>query len=221
MPFLSWEIATREPAPGMPERVVTDRPPLAGDRFPPEVGLLLPAKREDKALLDRLSDLPEPGVAAVGLFMADPFLNVARAAARLTEAGVGWVANFPSVDQQDPDFAQHLGDVGLDPARETDVLAALSGRGLSTLAVVCDPARAAALGAASPRAVLALPRVADFAAGMPSMRHRGALSDAIGAALRQTGWSGTVLTLGTRGEADSPAIWHDAVDGLLLRPSAG
>src|SRR3546814_2886307 len=59
---------------------------------------------------------------ALGLFLADPFLNIAGQVSRLRRAGVTSVANLPTVEQQDVDFAQQLADVGLDFTREVDHL---------------------------------------------------------------------------------------------------
>src|SRR3546814_12247081 len=59
---------------------------------------------------------------ALGLFLADPFLNIAGQVSRLRRAGVISVANLPTVEQQDVDFAQQLAAVGLDLTREVDHL---------------------------------------------------------------------------------------------------
>src|SRR3546814_16315459 len=62
-----------------------------------------------------LATMPATGLAtglerfadrALGLFLADPFLNIAGQVSRLRRAGVTSVANLPTVEQPDVDFAQ-------------------------------------------------------------------------------------------------------------------
>ncbi|NMM43707.1 hypothetical protein HH303_04405 [Rhodospirillaceae bacterium KN72] len=219
MPVLTWEIAARAPSESLPSRIVTERPPLPPDRFPPEIGLLLPAAREGNGIQSFMTDMPDPGGTAVGMFLANPFLNVSRTARHLIDSGIQWISNFPSIDQQDIDFGQQLDDVGLDRTFEFRTLKTFADTGLKSLAVLCDPAGVPGALASRPAAVLTVPRVADFAAGLPSMRYRGTLADTIMAALREAGWNGPVLAIGTRIEATSPTLWPDMIDGLLLRPA--
>lgn len=215
-----WRIVSPGHAEFLPKAILTVAPALPGERVPMEVGLLLPVGRGRESLAQVVSATPEiaAGMGA-GLFMANPFLSVDRDAARLREAGVGWVANLPSTHQQDAEFRQQLEDVGLDWAREIACLARFGDLGLKRLAVLCDEAACADVLAAKPDAIVILPRVADFAAGFPSMLRRGGSAHAVAATLRARGWDGPVLVLGTEAEAASPALWPPGVDGLLLRPT--
>ena len=67
--------------------------------------------------------------------------------------------------------------------------------------------------------MIVLPRVADFAAGFPSFRQRGAAAHAVAEAARQAGWTGFLLGLAERREADHETLWPDSLDGVLCRPA--
>ncbi len=214
-----WRIVAPNHAGTLPTGFLTAAPGLPAHAVPMEVGLLLPAGQGQGSIVDVVSN--DPLVAhgmGVGLFMADPFLAVDREAARLKSAGVGWVSNLPSTHQQDTEFRQQLEDVGLDWGREVGCLARFGALGLKRLAVLCDEASCPEVLTARPEAIAILPRVADFAAGFPSMLRRGGSAQAIAATLRAKGWDGPVLVLGSEAEAASPTLWPHGVDGLLLRP---
>jgi len=214
-----WRIAAPDGAGRLPSGFLTAAPGLPGHAVPMEVGLLLPAGQGQGSIIDSVSN--DPLVAhgmGVGLFMANPFLDVDREAARLRSAGVHWVANLPSTHQQDAEFRQQLEDVGLDWQREVGCLARFGVLGLKRLAVLCDEASCTDVLAAGPEAIAILPRVADFAAGFPSMLRRGGSAQAVAGTLRAKGWDGPVLVLGSEAEAASPTLWPHGVDGLLLRP---
>src|SRR3546814_12331527 len=89
---------------------------------------------------------------ALGLFLADPFLNIAGQVSRLRRAGVTSVANLPTVEQQDVDFAQQLADVGLDFTREVDHLGRFRRAGFNVIAAVAGTAAAAAVRPPAPPA---------------------------------------------------------------------
>src|SRR3546814_3025549 len=55
------------------------------------------------------------------------------------------VANLPTVEQQDVDFAQQLADVGLDFTREVDHLGRFRRAGFNVIAAVAGTAAAAAV----------------------------------------------------------------------------
>lgn len=214
-----WRIVAPDHAENLPAGFLTAAPSLPGDRVPMEVGLLLPAGKGRGMVTDTVVANPAAAVGkGVGLFMANPFLAVDREASRLQAVGVNWVANLPSTHQQDADFRQQLQDVGLDWARELSCLERFGALGLKRLAVLCDEAGSAEVVAAKPDAVAILPRVADFAAGFPSMLRRGGSAQTVAKTLRGAGWNGPVLVLGSEAEAASPALWPPGVDGLLLRP---
>lgn len=215
-----WRIAAPRHADFLPSGFVTAAPTLPADQVPMEVGLLLPTGADHGGTLPALAATPAgmPGQ-GFGLFMANPFLAIDREAERLKSAGIQWVANLPSTHQQDAEFRQQLEDVHLDWTREVESLARFGALGLKRLAVLSDETVCKAVLAAAPEAVAILPRVADFAAGFPSMLRRGGPAQAIAETLRAEGWSGPVLVLGSEVEAASPTLWPPGVDGLLLRPA--
>src|SRR3546814_19942806 len=97
------------------------------ESLPPEVALLLPTTAGADGLSAALATMPATGLAtglerfadrALGLFLADPFLNIAGQVSRLRRAGVTRVANLPTVAPQDVDFAKQLADVRLDFTRQ-------------------------------------------------------------------------------------------------------
>jgi len=202
-----------------PQAILTLEPQLRHESMPREVGLLLPTTDGPKSLIDAVT--ADPGRcedAMLGLFLASPFLNLALTGSRLNRVGVDWIANLPSVEQQDQEFSQQLADVGLDRGRELDCLAAFRAQGFKVAAVVADEPGAAAALAVEPEAMIVLPRVADFAAGFPSLRQRGAAARSVAAVARGSGWSGLLLGLGEASEADHEALWPEELDGLLCRP---
>ena len=218
---LSWPLVLRagQAAAALPRRILTAEPQLRHEGMPREVGLLLPTAEGPKSLIDAV--IADPGRcegAMLGLFLASPFLNLAVAGHRLRQAGVGWIANLPSVEQQDLEFSQQLADVGLDRSRELDGLAALRDQGFKVAVAVADGPGAGAALAIEPEAMIVLPRVADFAAGFPSLRQRGAAAREVSAAVRGAGWSGLLLGLGEASEADYEALWPEELDGLVCRP---
>lgn len=226
--FLNWRIVLRLESPWsgkLPVALATLPPPFRHPALPEEVGLLLPNRDSLRPLLDRLSSAPPgkvvPPDSALGLFLADPFLHPVREAPCIAAAGVAWVVNLPSVEQQDREFSQQLADVGLDGALERERLGALKQAGFRVLAVVSDAEGAAAAAMLAPEALIVLPRVGDFAAGFPSFRQRGAAAQAVATAARAAGWSGPVLGLGKEEEAGHERIWPEALDGLVLRPREG
>lgn len=181
--------------------------------------MLLPTNHGPTRLIDDLAGNPARYPDAVlGLFLASPFLNVSLESARLRRAGVKWIANLPSVVQQDDEFSRQLPDVGLDPARERERLAGFRERGFHIAVVVADGRDATAAAAIEPDAMLVLPRVADFAAGFPSLRQRSSAAQAVAEAVRAAGWRGVLLGLGEPRELDSEGLWSSHLDGLVCRP---
>ena len=218
---LSWSLVLRvgRVAADLPRAILTLEPQLRHESMPREVGLLLPTTDGPKSLIDAVTaDAARCDGAMLGLFLASPFLNLAVTGRRLRQAGVGWIANLPSVEQQDPEFSQQLADVGLDRGRELDCLAEFRAQGFKIAVVVADGAGASAALAIEPAAMIVLPRVADFAAGFPSLRQRGAAAREVAAAVRGAGWSGLLLGLAEASEADHEALWPEELDGLVCRP---
>lgn len=223
--YLSWRIelsARRAPeAPGAPASILTTAPPFHHESMPAEVGMLLPTGPGPGRLIDDVSNDPSLcSGAMLGLFLGGPFLNVVLESTRLHRAGVTWVANLPSVDQQDEEFARQLADVELDHERELECLAQFRAHGFRTAAVVADAAGAAAAAAVEPDILIVFPRVADFAAGFPSLRQRSSASREVARAAQAAGWSGLLLGLGEARELDSEGLWPGRLDGLVCRPVA-
>lgn len=221
MNLLTWQIARRASSLArdwpLPSAILTAGPPFSHESLPAEISLLLPNTAGAGGLVAAVAAAPERLIGrALGLFLADPFLNVQGEVAGLRAVGVAWVANLPSVEQQDVDFAQQLEDVGLDFARELDRLGQLHGAGFQVIAVVAGVPAAAAVRPLDPQAVVVVPRIADFAAGFPSFRRRGALAREVKAALGD--WAGPLLGLATAGEAAHETLWPDVLDGVLCRP---
>lgn len=188
--------------------------------LPAEVGLLLPNRNSQAAELDlarEMSGRPDAR-AALGVFLANPFFRIDTVAAACKAASIEWVANLPSVSQQDLEFNQQLEDVGLDLGGELRRLNALRERGLRIAVTVTDADGALKAAAMQPEILIVLPRVSDFAVGFPSSRQRGAVIQQIRAALVETDWQGGVLGFGDETEAAHPALWPEGVDGILVRP---
>lgn len=220
---LTWRMVLRggtatQPAP-LPPAILTVAPRFRHENMPDEVGLLLPTGGGPQALIDAVAGGSAPcGETGLGLFLAGPFLNIRRDGARLARAGVRWIVNLPSVAQQDEEFARQLAEVGLHQARELDGLAAFRDHGFRIAAVVADGPGAAAAAAIRPDAMIVLPRIADFAAGFPSLRQRGAATQAVAEATQAADWSGPLLGLATEAEADRERHWPHRLAGVLCRP---
>ena len=221
---MTWRIVLRSgtaaPGDGMPPAVVTLAPQFQHESMPGEVGLLLPTNEGPKRLIDALAADPELcGDAILGLFLAGPFLGAGVDGRRLVRAGVRWIANLPSVAQQDEEFARQLTDVGLDLGRELACLAQFRAQGFKAAAVVADAAGAAGAAAIAPEAMIVLPRVADFAAGFPSLRQRGSAAQEVAEAARAARWSGLILGLADAREAEHETLWPEPLDGVVCRPA--
>ena len=220
---LTWRIVPRSGRPrsaaAIPVSVLTMAPGLMDERVPPEVALLLPNGGGNNALLSAASGMPgeAPG-AAIGLFMADPFLNPPLIARRLEMLGRSWVCNLPSGTQQDVEFSALLGDVNLDHGREVEQLAAFGHRGHRILVVTADAADARRAATINPDALFVMPRVADFAAGFPSFRQRGSAISEVCDVVRAAGWTGPVLGLASVNEAAHESMWPPQLAGVVVRP---
>jgi hypothetical protein len=224
---LNWPIRPRDTGAwrecGLPSAIRTRSPSFRHPDLPDEVALLLPNRgshAEGALPLTGASDGEDISHVAFGLFMAGPFLAPKRVLRALRESGAGWVANLPSVQMQDVEFEQQLGDVNIDTAREARNLRFFADEGLHIMAVVSDDAGVDAFTTegAQPEIVVVMPRVAEFAAGFPSMRQRGTAATGIAVRLHDAGWRGSLLLLGTQQEAEHPSLWPEVADGLLCRP---
>lgn len=220
---LSWTIRLRDAAvaaaSGLPSEIRTVAPSFRHPDLPDEVALLLPNSGSREATPLRAAGR-KTGDIACGLFVADPFLSTKREVRAFRDAGVRWVANLPSIQQQDVEFEQQLDDVGINVSLEARMLRIFAGDGMRVIAVVADTDGIQAfLGQARfPDAFVVMPRVGDFAAGFPSMRQRGSAAAAIADRLAVSDWQGPLLMLGTSQEAEHPFLWPEAIHGLLCRP---
>jgi len=181
--------------------------------------MLLPTNPGPVALVDDLLNEPAvPDRLILGLLLASPFLNVKVESARLRRAGFTRIVNLPSVVQHDEEFSQQLADVDLGFERELQCLSQFRAQGFEVATVVADARTAAAAAVIDPGIMIVLPRVADFAAGFPSLRQRGSAVQSASEAARDTGWTGTLLGLGEAREAENESLWPTALDGLVCRP---
>lgn len=222
---LRWRIVTGEsfsPDGGpFPEAIVTIGPPFRHESMPDEVAILLPTNAGPMRLIEQLIDRSAQRADFIlGLFLASPFLNIKIESARLRDAGIEWVANLPSVVQQDVEFSQQLTDVDLGFDRELEYLAQFRGAGFRTAAVVADAQTASAAATAGCDAMIVLPRISDFAAGFPSLRQRSTSVRAVIEAAQAAGWSGAMLGLGEARDAGNEGLWPNGLDGLVCRPAA-
>ncbi|MGO1120323.1 hypothetical protein ACTL6U_16575 [Rhodovibrionaceae bacterium A322] len=207
----------------LPTEVITLAAQLQHPNMPQEVGILLPTSQGPRRFMEALVERSDRGPpfqpdAILGLFLADPLINIAREQQRLREAGVRWIANLPSVELQDPDFARQLLDVELDQKRELAALAAFRDHGFKIAAVVADTDSARQAAALKPDLLFVLPRVADFAAGFPSPRQRRAAALEISKVLEAAGLAIPTLGLAQSSERDHTSQWPETLDGLILRP---
>lgn len=205
--------------PRLPASVLTIGPAFDHESMPHEAAILLPTNAGPTRLIEQLiNDRVAARDAILGLFLAHPFLNVKIQAARLSEAGFTWITNLPSVAQHDEEFSRQLSDVDLGYDRELVYLAQFRAEGFRIAAVVSDDRGAADAAAVQPDVMIVLPRVADFAAGFPSLRQRSSAVQTAAEAAREAGWSGPLLGLGEAREADNPSLWPARLDGLICRP---
>lgn len=221
---LSWDITLRGDSGNrslvLPPAILTARPRFSETGLPDEVALLLPNNNGASGLISEVLAAPsQMENRALGLFLADPFFNVGTEAERLRGSGIAWIANLPSVEQQDHDFVQLLGDVGLDRSLEIERLAKLKADGFRVLVVVAGAEAAVAAAAIEPDALFVLPRVADFAAGFPSFRQRGAAAREVREALQTSGWQGPLLGLAAETEVAHVTLWPEVLDGIVCRPT--
>ncbi len=219
--MLAWRIVLRHdvsPSPAPPTRLLTRAGPFSHENMPAEIAMLLPSGDGPTELVDEVAAHPQVASDAVlGLFLASPLINVAITAERLARAGVTWIANLPSVCQQDEEFARQLVDVGLDAGREFANLGQLRRLGFCVAAAVSDVDGARAAAPIAPEMIIVMPRVADYAAGFPSLRQRASALQSVRDAMADTGWSGLLIGLGEPRDADSEGLWPPRADGLLCR----
>lgn len=187
--------------------------------MPDEVGILLPTNPGPRTLVNTVVEHPDQYRQHIlGLFLANPLLNLAREQKRLWEAGIRWIANLPSVEQQDTDFSRNLAEVGLDLDRELGNLARFQAHNFNIAAVVADGHGAAKATEVNPDIMIVMPRVIDFTAGFPSFRQRSSMALEVHTKIVEKGWSGLLLCLGEKSETKHENLWPEVVNGLICRP---
>ncbi len=221
---MAWRIVLRNPKTvdggDIPQSILTRAPKFRHDSMPDELGILLPNCDGPRGLVNVIARTPALALGhIVGLFLADPFLNVGVDSVRLSEARIAWVTNLPSVAQQDREFSRQLTDVALDQALEFDHLDQFRAQGFKTAAVVADDRGAQLAVETEPDVLIVLPRVVDYAAGFPSFRQRGAAVTGVRDAARDADWRGPILGLADASEAEHQALWPDSLDGVVCRPT--
>lgn len=203
-----------------PSGIATIAPRLRDRNMPYELAALLPANSGPSDLIaDAVTDPGSFQDLALGLFISHPFLNIERERERLLGSGCRWIANLPSVAQQDEEFSRQLTDVALDQSREFDALKRFRQAGFGIAAVISDAAGAEAAVEVAPDIVIVLPRIGDYAAGFPSLRQRGSAVTTVHDVLRVGQWTGILLCLAEDSEAEHETLWPGCVDGVLCRPS--
>lgn len=202
----------------LPSEIVTVKPSFRHENMPDEVSLLLPTNKGPRHLIDQVTSNPKQyGNVVLGLFLANPFLNAKLEGARLTQAGVRWITNLPSVEQQDHEFSRKLTDVALDQGKELDYLIQFRDQGFRIATVVADGPGATAAVTIAPQIIIVMPRIADFVAGFPSLRQRDTTVQVVANATCHAGWSGIILGLGNAREAEREELWPKQWDGLIYR----
>ena len=102
-----------------------------------ETAALLPLTDLNGAALgycrDRIRARDQVHGGALALMMSDPFLNPARIADTLRDAGVDTVFNWPSCQVLDGDTARAVASAGLGVAREVALIAEFTALGFQTL----------------------------------------------------------------------------------------
>lgn len=99
-----------------------------------------------------------PGSApAAGLFLLDPFLRAEDMAGTLRRAGIGRVANYPTIQGYDGGTARSLASVGFSPAAELEALRAFAALGFQTMGFAAGAAAARELAASGAGTVVLHP----------------------------------------------------------------
>ncbi|MBA1149014.1 phosphoenolpyruvate hydrolase family protein [Ectothiorhodospiraceae bacterium WFHF3C12] len=100
----------------------------------PWLGLLLPTRDYNRAMMEALGRTHLPEDCFVGLFLAHPFLDLDRWLDLLAGAGAAGLAAFPGITRLDGQFARTAEQAGLSHATETQRLAAAAEAGVATMA---------------------------------------------------------------------------------------
>jgi predicted TIM-barrel enzyme len=145
---MTWPLCPILAAPAPHESEIAVHVPALA-RFPVhlrDLCAMLPVADINGALFAALEAGLRPAAhEAVGLFLTDPFLNGQDAARRLKEAGVGAVANYPTMQALDGASAEGLASVGHSFAQECVQLAAFADHGFRLVGYAASAGAARAL----------------------------------------------------------------------------
>lgn len=100
----------------------------------PWLGLLLPTRDYNRAMMEVLGRTHLPEDCFVGLFLAHPFLDLDRWLDLLSACGAAGLAAFPGITRLDGQFARTAEQAGLSHGTEIERLAAAAERGVATMA---------------------------------------------------------------------------------------
>ena len=196
-----------------PEAIRTPQPPVRTQLRFDDVALMLPNRDGRSGALEAIAADPLTDRDwAAGLFLADPFVDPAKAARRLNALGVRWVANFPTIGVQDRAFLDQCAEVGLSVEREFEKLAAFGHAGLRILASATTEMALRDAAALDPDCIVICEPLADRFAPHDQRRARIA---ALAAAARSLGLDGVMLCADD--ELVDQAI-ADMIDGVLAPP---
>lgn len=100
----------------------------------PWLGLLLPTRDYNRAMMEALGRTHLPEDCFVGLFLAHPFLDLERWLDLLSACGAAGLAAFPGITRLDGQFARTAEQAGLSHGTEIERLAAAAETGVATMA---------------------------------------------------------------------------------------
>ncbi len=197
----------------MPAHILASSNPALPDEVPLEISLLLPGCQADDSLQFPFDDGRSY---SMGIFLANPTLNIQSLSKSMIKNGVSWISNFPTVMQHDAAFRMSLEEVNLGPNLELSRIQELTDTGINVLACVCEPDDAYGAVAAGAKALLVLPTTRAFAHGFPSAAKRQQQLRDIRDSLSNPEMP--LLGLITRSEADLPVTWPKYMDAAVVRP---
>jgi hypothetical protein len=152
-------VLAEPPRAGLPAAYVL-APWLAGFGAPHrEVVGLLPIHDVNGLTLAAAASIRDPRAIA-GLMLADPFLRATDIAASLSNSGLGWIANFPTIQIVDGETSRAFDSAKLGVQREIDMLAQLASRGIGIIGFAASGDVARRLAAAGAAAIVIHPGLA-------------------------------------------------------------
>ncbi|MEE9375305.1 MAG: phosphoenolpyruvate hydrolase family protein [Rhizobiaceae bacterium] len=141
-------------------------PPLSP--LPISVSGLSPNRNHNQDLVCALRELDESATgncSCVGIFAADPFINLEAMSRLIKELGVHTVINFPTISQYGLHFLRQLDEVKHGVVSEVLTLARFKENGLSVGAAVCRKSDLLYWESIAPSFWLLCPEIEDFKQG--------------------------------------------------------